>query len=57
MGTFQLACGDLREISQPSASWIIKRVSEAITRLKNIYITFPDGEMLQQLKFVHFPVL
>ena len=49
-GTFQLACGDLCEISQPSASWIIKRVSEAIARLKNIHITFPDGDMLQQLK-------
>ena len=34
-GTFQQACGDLCEISQPSASRIIKRVSEAIARLKN----------------------
>ena len=50
MRTFQLACGDLCEISQPSASRIIKRVSEAIVRLKNIYITFPDSDMLQQLK-------
>ena len=49
-GTFQLACGDLCEISQPSASRIIKRVSEAIARLKNNYITFPAGEMLEQLK-------
>jgi hypothetical protein len=33
-GTFQLACGDLCEISQPSASRIIKRVFEAIARLR-----------------------
>ena len=49
-GTLQLACGDLCEISQPPASRIIKRVSEAIARLKNIHITFPDVDMLQQLK-------
>ena len=29
-GTFQQACGDLCDISQPSASRIIKRVSEAL---------------------------
>ena len=49
-GTFKLARGDLCEILQPSAGRIIKRVSEAIARLKNIYITFPDGDMLQQVK-------
>ena len=49
-GTFQLACGDLCEILQPSASRIIKRVFEAIARLNNNYITFPAGEMLDQLK-------
>ena len=49
-GTFQRACGDLCEISQLSASRIIKRVSEAIARLKNIHITFLNGDMLQQLK-------
>ena len=48
-GTFQLARGDLCEILQPSASRIIKRVSKAIARLKNIYITFPDGDMLMVL--------
>ena len=31
-GTFQLACGDLCEISEPSASSIIMRVSESIAR-------------------------
>lgn len=49
-GTFQLACADLCEISQPSASRIIKRVSEAIARLKNNHITFPNENMLQQSK-------
>ena len=49
-GTFQLACGDLCEISQPSASRIIKRVSEAIARLRNNYITFPEGDILDQIK-------
>lgn len=49
-GTFQLACGDLCEISQPSASRIIKRVSEAIARLKNNYIKFPDENMIHQSK-------
>ena len=49
-GTFQLACGDLTYISQPSASRIIKRVSEAIARLKNNYIAFPEGELLNDTK-------
>jgi hypothetical protein len=49
-GIFQLACGDLGEISQPSASRIIKRVSEAIARLRNNYITFLEGDILDQLK-------
>ena len=45
-GTFQMACGDLCEISQTSASRIIKRVSEAIACMKNNYVTFPKGDML-----------
>ena len=49
-GTFQQACGDLCDISQPSASRIIKQVSEAIARLKNEYITFPTADMLPQIK-------
>ncbi len=49
-GTFQLACGDLCQISQPSASRIIKRVSEAIACLKNNYINFPTANILQQNK-------
>lgn len=49
-GTFQLACADLTYISQPSASRIIKRVSEAIARLKNNYISFPEGELLNDTK-------
>ena len=49
-GTFQLACGDLCEFSQPSASRIIKRISEAIARLKNEYIRFPPGHLLSQTK-------
>ena len=40
-GTFQQACGDLCDISQPSASRIIKQVSEAIARLKNT-LNFPS---------------
>ena len=49
-GTFQLACEDLCEISKRSASRIIKRVSEAIARLRNNYIIFPEGDFLDQLK-------
>ena len=49
-GSFQLACGDLCGISQSSASRIIKKVSTTIARLKNRYITFPEGVMLQQVK-------
>ena len=49
-GTFQLACRDLWEISEPSASRIIKRVSEAIARLRNNYITFPEGVILDEFK-------
>ena len=45
-GTFQMACGDLCDILQASASRIIKRVSEAIARLKNNHTTFPEGHML-----------
>ncbi|CAB4039553.1 Hypothetical predicted protein, partial [Paramuricea clavata] len=38
-------------MSQPSANRIIKRVSEAIApRLRNNYITFPEGDILDQLK-------
>ena len=49
-GTLQLACGDFCEISEPSASQIIKRVSEAIARLRNNYITFPEGAILDEFK-------
>ncbi len=48
--TFQEACGDLCYISQPSASRIIKCVSEAIARLKIHYIQFPTADMLPQIK-------
>ena len=37
-GTFQQSRADLCEISQPSASRIIKRISEAIAHLENNYI-------------------
>lgn len=52
-GTFQVACGDLSGISQPSASRIIKCVSVAIAGLKNQYICFPPVDMLNvvQLDF------
>ena len=49
-GTFQLACGDLCVISQPSASHIIKRVSESIARLHNEYINFPQGPAARKTK-------
>ena len=49
-GTFQEACADLCDISQPSASHIIERVSEAIARVKIHYIQFPTAELLQQTK-------
>ncbi len=49
-GTFQEACGDLCDISQLTASRIIKRVSEAIARLIIHYIQFPTADMLQQIK-------
>ncbi len=49
-GTFQEACGDLCDISQLTASRIIKRVSEAIVRLKIHYIQFPTADMLPRIK-------
>ena len=49
-GTFQQACGDLCDISQPSASRVMKRVSEAIARIKYNYIQFPAADLLQQIK-------
>ncbi len=49
-GTFQEACGDLCDISQLTASRIIKRVSEAIARLKIHYIQFSTADMLPQIK-------
>ena len=49
-GTFQQASADLCEISQLSASCIIKRISEAIARLKQNYIQFPAVDMLRQIK-------
>ncbi len=49
-GTFQEACGDLCDISQASASRIIKCISEAIARLKIHYIKFPTADMLPQIK-------
>ena len=49
-GTFQEACGDLWDISQLTASRIIKRVSEAIARLKIHYIQFPTPDMVPQIK-------
>ncbi len=49
-GTFQEACGDQCDISQLTASRIIKRVSEAIVRLKIHYKQFPTAVMLPQIK-------
>ncbi|XP_023931601.1 putative nuclease HARBI1 [Lingula anatina] len=49
-GTFQMACGDLCDISQSSASRIIKRVSEGIASLKPQFIRFPEGQELQNMK-------
>ena len=49
-GTYQEACGDLCDISQLTASRIIKRVSEAIARLKIHNIQFPTADMLPQIK-------
>ena len=45
-GTFQEACGDLCDISQLTASRIIRRVFEAVARLKIHYIQFPTADML-----------
>ena len=45
-----MACKDLCEISQASASRIIKRQSKEVAHLKNNYITFPKGDVMDQLK-------
>ena len=50
MGTLQMVYRDLCDISQESARRIIKRLSEAIAHLKNNYITFPECDMMDQLK-------
>ena len=49
-GTFHMVYRDLCDISQASARRIIKRLSEAIAHLKINYITFPECDMMDQLK-------
>ena len=43
-GMFQLSNCDLHNVSQPTISNIVKRVSTAIAKLCNRFITFPTNE-------------
>lgn len=43
-GTFQIAVGDLHDISQPSCSRVVSRVSASISELSSDYIHLPRTE-------------
>lgn len=43
-GTFQIAVGDLHDISQPSCSRVVSRVSACISELSSDYIQLPKTE-------------
>lgn len=40
----QVVCGDLFEISQPTASKIIRKVSKLLAQLHKLFIKFPTGQ-------------
>lgn len=48
-GTFQLVQGDLLGISQPSISRIVRRVSEAIAKHRETFISFPAPHECQEV--------
>ncbi|CAG9109077.1 unnamed protein product [Plutella xylostella] len=41
--SFQIVCGDLTKVSQPTASNIITKVSRLLAQLHRRYIKFPEG--------------
>ena len=43
-GTFQIVCGDVCNVSQPSVSRIVRKVSKAIAMKSKDFIVFPTGE-------------
>lgn len=47
-GAFQLAVGELKDVSQPTTSCCIRDVSIAIARLRSEYIFLPETEEERQ---------
>ena len=43
-GTFQIVCGDICNVSQPSVSRIVRKISNAIALKSKDFIVFPTGE-------------
>lgn len=55
-GSFQLLVGDNLEISQPSVSNIVKRVSRAIAKLSKEFIKFPTRDEAVEVRQKFFRV-
>ena len=49
-GTFQEVCGDLQNISQPSRSRIVYKVSRVLAAQRAQFIRFPDGDEAEGVK-------
>ena len=49
-GTFQEVCGDLQNISQPSRSRIVYKVSRVLAAQRARFIRFPDGNEAEEFK-------
>ena len=43
-GSFQIVCGDVCNVSQPSVSRIVRKVSNARAKKSKDFIVFPTGE-------------
>ena len=49
-GTFQEVCGDLQNISQPSRSRIVYKVSRVLASQRARFIRFPDGNEADEVR-------
>ena len=55
-GSFQIVCGDLVNISQPSASRCITQITDCLLTEMNNFIKFPDGEELNRQKSLFYDI-